>query len=70
MAEVSTTLPSGMHALLDQCVNRRLYGGESETIRHFINAGLERLVDQGRLIDAPIVASGIEDGEGTETKGG
>jgi Arc/MetJ-type ribon-helix-helix transcriptional regulator len=45
-----------MKALLDQCVNRGLYGDQSATIRHFINAGLERLIDQGRLIDSPIPA--------------
>jgi hypothetical protein len=72
VAKVSTTLPSGMQALLDQCINRRLYGGEAETVRHFINAGLERLVDQGRLIDTPTIAPASEatDGEDTETKDG
>jgi hypothetical protein len=46
-----------MKALLDQCVARRLYGDEAATIRQFITDGLERLVDQRRVIDAPTVAS-------------
>jgi hypothetical protein len=39
--------------LLDQCVDRKLCGDEAATIRHFINIGLEHLVDQHRLIDIP-----------------
>lgn len=55
--KVSTTLPEGMKALLDQCVGRKLYGDEAATIRQFINDGLERLIDQSRIIDTPTVAS-------------
>jgi hypothetical protein len=44
-----------MKALLDQCVRRRLYGDEAATIRHFIYSGLERLVQQNRLIDSPTI---------------
>jgi hypothetical protein len=57
LPKVSTTLPDGMKALLDQCVARRLYGDEAATIRQFINDGLEKLVDQRRIIDAPTVAN-------------
>jgi hypothetical protein len=42
-----------MKALLDQCVRRQWYGDEAATIRHFINAGIERLLDQNRLVDEP-----------------
>jgi hypothetical protein len=52
-----------MKALLDQCVSRKLYGDEAATIRQFINDGLERLVDQRRIIDVPIVASSPSTGE-------
>jgi len=55
--KVSTTLPDGMKTLLDQCVGRKVYGDEAATIRQFINDGLERLIDQRRIIDAPAVAS-------------
>ena len=55
--KVSTTLPRGMKNLLDQCVSRGLYGDEAATIRHFINLGIERLLDQHRIIDVPNVAS-------------
>jgi hypothetical protein len=54
--KVSTTIPEGMKALLDQCVARRMYGDEAATIRHFIGSGLERLIDQSRLVDIPSVA--------------
>ena len=57
MPKVSTTLPRGMKTLLDQCVSRGLYGDEAATIRHFINQGLERLMDQHRIIDVPTVAN-------------
>ena len=56
MAKVFSTLPPGMKALLDQCVNRGLYGDHSATIRHFINVGLERLIDQGRIVDSSVLA--------------
>jgi hypothetical protein len=46
-----------MKALLDQCVARKLYGDEAATIRQFINDGLERLVGQRRIIDAPTAAN-------------
>jgi hypothetical protein len=46
-----------MKALLDQCVARKLYGDEAATIRQFINDGLEKLIDQRRIIDVPVVAS-------------
>jgi len=46
-----------MKALLDQCVNRGLYGDQSATIRHFVNIGLERLIEQGRIIDSPLMAA-------------
>ncbi len=55
LPKVSTTLPEGMKALLDQCVSRKLYGDEAATIRQFINDGLERLIAQRRIIDVPIV---------------
>jgi hypothetical protein len=45
-----------MKSLLDQCVVRKLYGDEAATIRQFINDGLERLIDQRRIIDVPNVA--------------
>jgi hypothetical protein len=54
--KVSTRLAPGMKDLLDQCINRNLYGDQSATIRHFINVGLERLVKQGRLIDTPALS--------------
>jgi hypothetical protein len=55
-----------MKALLDQCVARKLYGDEAATIRQFITDGLERLVGQRRIIDAPTVpGSGLTD----ETQG-
>ncbi|GIQ75944.1 hypothetical protein BraRD5C2_43870 [Bradyrhizobium sp. RD5-C2] len=63
MPKVSTTLPDGMKALLDQCVARKLYGDEAATIRQFINDGLERLIGQRRIIDAPTVASSLSIGE-------
>jgi hypothetical protein len=56
-AKVSTTLAPGMKALLDQCITRNLYGDQAATVRQFIHAGLERLLDQHRLIDAPIIGS-------------
>ena len=56
VAKVFSNLPSGMKALLDQCVNRGLYGDHSATIRHFINVGLERLVEQGRLVDLSVLS--------------
>jgi hypothetical protein len=46
-----------MKALLDQCVARKLFGDEAATIRQFINDGLEKLVEQRRIIDAPTVAN-------------
>jgi hypothetical protein len=46
-----------MKALLDQCVRRNWYGDEASTIRHFITIGLERLIEQHRLIDEPTAAS-------------
>jgi hypothetical protein len=61
--KVSTRLAPGMKALLDQCIQRNLYGDQAATIRHFINAGLERLVEQHRLIDVPTVASTRSTGE-------
>jgi hypothetical protein len=45
-----------MKVLLDQCVSRSLYGDEAATIRHFSHLGIERLLDQHRLIDVPTVA--------------
>ena len=51
--KVSTTLAPGMKALLDQCIARKLYGDQAATVRQFINAGLERLIEQNRLIDVP-----------------
>jgi Arc/MetJ-type ribon-helix-helix transcriptional regulator len=69
--KIFSSLPPAMKALLDQCIARGLYGDQAATIRHFISAGLERLVDQGRLIDLPTLLvpsdSGGKDGEG-ETK--
>ena len=66
--KVFSSLPPAMKALLDQCIARGLYGDQAATIRYFINAGLERLVDQGRLIDVPTLRvpsdSGGKDGEG------
>ena len=56
MPKVSTTLPKGLKALLDQCVRRQWYGDEASTIRHFITIGLERLIDQHQLIDEPTAA--------------
>lgn len=55
MAKISTDLPDGMQALFDQCLARRLYGGEAATVRAFISQGIERLVEQGRLIDTPAI---------------
>jgi hypothetical protein len=55
--KVSTTLPDGMKALLDQCVSRGLYGDEAATIRQFVSQGIERLIDQHRIIDSPNIAS-------------
>jgi hypothetical protein len=52
--KVSTRLPAGMKALLDQCITRELYGDQAMTVRHFITIGLERLVEEGRLLDPPI----------------
>jgi hypothetical protein len=46
-----------MQALLDQCIARQIYGDEAATVRHFINVGLERLIDQHRIIDVPSAAS-------------
>jgi hypothetical protein len=53
--KVSTTLAPGMKALFDQCVARNLYGDQAATVRQFINVGLERLVDQNRIIDLPSI---------------
>jgi hypothetical protein len=61
--KVSTRLAPGMKALLDQCIARNLYGDQAATIRQFIHAGLERLVEQNRLIDVPTIASNPSIGE-------
>jgi hypothetical protein len=65
--KVSTTLAPGMKALFDQCVARNLYGDQAATVRQFIHVGLERLVEQNRLIDLPIIAS---PSSGDETREG
>jgi hypothetical protein len=67
--KVFSTLPHGMKALLDQCVNRGLYGDQSTTIRHFINIGLERLVEQGRLVDSPLIQARSADAKNEEGGG-
>jgi hypothetical protein len=53
VAKVFSNLPPGMKALLDQCVKRGLYGDHSATI---INVGLERLVEQGRIVDSSVLS--------------
>jgi hypothetical protein len=69
MAKVSTDLPEGMQALFDQCLDRALYGGEAATVRAFITMGIERLIEQRRIIDTPApphrpaTQPGIDDGE-------
>jgi len=55
--KVFSSLPPAMKALLDQCVERGLYGDQATTIRYFITIGLERLIDQHRIIDVPVASS-------------
>jgi hypothetical protein len=57
-SKVSTTLAPGMKALLDQCIARNLYGDQAATVRQLIHVGLERLVEQRRLIDLPVLPAG------------
>jgi hypothetical protein len=56
-SKIYVTLPAGMRSLFDQLVARNLYGGNSAVARYLITIGLERLVEQNRLIDPPTVAS-------------
>ena len=51
--KVSVTLPKGALGLLDKLVMRKLYGeSRSEIARHIIVAGLDTLVEKGRLDEA------------------
>jgi hypothetical protein len=70
--KVGTTLAPGMKALFDQCLARNIYGDQAATVRQFVNTGLERLIDQGRLIDVPGLVTPItsKDGESDEKKEG
>jgi hypothetical protein len=57
-SKLYVTLPAGMQALFDQLVARKIYGEEKAPVaRALIMMGLERLVDQRRLIDTPNIAS-------------
>jgi len=53
--------------LLDQCIDRGLYGDQAMTVRHFVIVGLERLIEQGRLADSrmptPAPKSGATNGD-------
>ena len=62
-SKIYVTLPPGMRALFDQLVARNLYGGNSAAARHLITIGLDHLVEQGRLSDAPTVANTPSIGE-------
>jgi hypothetical protein len=56
--KIQVTLPDGARALFNQLVARKLYGdGNSDVARYLIMKGLDELVDNRRLIDAPIAAS-------------
>jgi hypothetical protein len=56
--QIFVTLPDGARALFNQLVARKLYGEEKSAVaRHLIMIGLDRLVEQNRLIDLPTVAS-------------
>jgi len=55
--KIQVTLPDGARALFNQLVARKLYGdGNSDVARYLIMKGLDNLVDNGRLTDAPIAA--------------
>lgn len=60
--QIFVTLPAGARALFNQLVARKLYGGENGTVaRHLILIGLDHLVAQGRLVDAPLSAAPPDD---------
>lgn len=55
-----------MRALFNQLVARKLYGDDNSTVaRQLIIAGLERLVEQRRLVDNPFATIGPDDTEET-----
>jgi hypothetical protein len=52
--QIFVTLPKGARALFNQLVERKLYGEDNSSVgRHLIMIGLDRLVEQNRLIDLP-----------------
>ena len=56
--QIFVTLPAGARALFNQLVARKLYGEENSAVaRHLIMIGLDNLVEQRRLIDAPLAAN-------------
>ena len=56
--QIFVTLPKGARTLFNQLVERKLYGEDNSSVgRHLIMIGLDRLVEQNRLIDLPTVAS-------------
>lgn len=58
--QIFVTLPHGARALFNQLVARKLYGEDNSSVgRHLIMIGLDRLVEQGRLIDLPSAASNL-----------
>jgi hypothetical protein len=68
--QIYVQLPMGMRTLFNQLVARDLYGNENSAVaRHLITIGLEDLVKQGRLIDAPLPAPREATDDGEEPKG-
>jgi metal-responsive CopG/Arc/MetJ family transcriptional regulator len=57
--KIGITLPAGALALLDQLVDRKLYGeSRSEIARHLIISALDELVEKRRLTEPPELARG------------
>jgi hypothetical protein len=62
--QIYVTLPKGARALFNQLVQRGLYGEDNSSVgRHLIMIGLDRLVEQSRLIDLPAAANTLSTDE-------